>query len=754
MKSFVVTTLLVVCSSIVTGQTYKISTMVGTENVFGDGGLAAMAALIQPVGVAADKAGNIYISDETMGRIRKIDAKTGMISTLSTVASSPAGIALDSAGAFLYVADDGNHRVRKIDTTTGATTTVAGTGSGGFSGDGHLATQARFRNPKAVWVDSSNNIFIADTKNNRIRKVDGATGIIRTIAGKGGQNATVSAPSGADALASSNVAGDGGKAIEAQLANPEGVVGDAAGNIYIADTNFNRIRKVDTHGTISTVAGRGTSGSTDATNANEAELNAPRGLALNSRGNLYIADSGNNRVRELIVATNVLRTFAGAGSAGDDKQAQIAALNFPSGIAFGASGDLLIADQNNSKIRMVDAKTHLIRSLTGSTGAVVAGGPAASAGLSNPSGVALDSQGNIYVADTANQRIRKISSTGMVSAFAGTGSAGNGPVGTAVVAKLNFPGCVAVDSSDNVLIADRVNSKIRRVGQDGVMSNVVSADSGVSDKKGRVTYTSASGYNGDGSSAILSRLNMLTGATGSQHLSPTGAVLGGDGILSAGKSNNTGGPNCLSVDKLGNIYVADTGNNVIRKVDASGVITTVVGYPTVVIDKDGLPVNTGVAGSGGDGGLATEAQLNRPQGVGVDPDGNFLCIADTGNHVVRQVNLAANTIVTIAGITSDGSSDKNLPGPGFLSRLNGPQGCAMDATGNTFIADTGNNRILEVDAAGEMSVIAGGGSTIGSDGMKGTDAQLFMPVGIAAGANGAVYFTDRSGLIKKLARTK
>src|SRR5262249_18344326 len=150
------------------------------------------------------------------------------------------------------------------------------------------------------------------------------------------------------------------------------------------------------------------------------------------------------------------------------------------------------------------------------------------------------------------------------------------------------------------------------------------------------------------------------------------------GILSAGAASNSGGPNCVAVDRNGNVYIADTGNNVIRKVDPSGIITTAVGYITVVQDKNGLPVNTGAAGTEGDGGLAAEAQLNGPQGVAVDPGGKWLCIADTGNHVVRQVNLTTNIITTIAGITSDGSSDKNLPGPGFLSRLNGPQGCAMD----------------------------------------------------------------------------
>jgi sugar lactone lactonase YvrE len=333
-------TLLLIAGSVfvLPAQKYTITTVAGSTNGLGDGGIAALAALIQPVAVVADAAGNIYISDQINSRIRKIDGKTGMISTLTTVPSSPAGLAVNRAGTYLYVADDTNHRIRKVDTKTGATTNFAGTGSGGFSGDGYAATGARLRNPKAVWVDAGNNVFIAGTKNNRIRRVDGSTGVIRTIAGRGGQNATVSTPAGTAALTVNNVAGDGGKATQAQLANPEGVIGDEAGNIYIADTNFNRIRKVDTAGRITTIAGRGTAGSTDATDAMQAELNAPRGLAFDSSGNLFIADSSNNRVRELMLKTRILRTVAGAGSGGDEKQAQIAALSFPSGIGFDVDG--------------------------------------------------------------------------------------------------------------------------------------------------------------------------------------------------------------------------------------------------------------------------------------------------------------------------------------------------------------------------------------------------------------------------------
>jgi sugar lactone lactonase YvrE len=205
------------------------------------------------------------------------------------------------------------------------------------------------------------------------------------------------------------------------------------------------------------------------------------------------------------------------------------------------------------------------------------------------------------------------------------------------------------------------------------------------------------------------------------------------------------------VDNNGNLYIADTGNNVIRTVSAAtGAISTIGGFIVKTTDKNGVTVNTGIAGSEGDGGLAINAQFSGPQGVGVNPQGTLLCVADTGNATVRQINLATGTIITIGGITGDSSSDGNLPTSGWLSRLSGPQGCAMDSKGNTYIADTGNSRIVLVDPTGKMFLIAGGGSVFASDGKAATTAQLFAPVGIAVDGAGNVFFTDRFGLIKEL----
>jgi DNA-binding beta-propeller fold protein YncE len=751
------------------GQTtYTISTVGGsTNNSLGDGGNASGATLISPVDVVVDAAGNVYISDSfagVSGRIRKIDTSHN-ITTLTAVPTAPAGLSLDAAGKFLYVADNGNHRIRKVDVTTGATTTFAGTGSADMSDYGHLATQDRFRNPRAVWVDANGNVYFTDTQNSRVARVDAVSGILSLVAGKGTANSSQSTNS----LVSATPGGDGGPGPQGQLWSPEGVVGDNNGNLYIADTGANRIRKVVlsctgqpvpcTVGTISTVVGLGTSGTADNIDAALAQLNAPRGLAMDTAGaNLYIADSGNNRIRKWVVAScsttvngvltvppvgcNQVSTVAGGGSpktgVGDGLPALVASLSNPTGVSFDTAGNMYIADQSDSRVRVVDATTGIIGTLTGASQSRGDGGSPTIATFSNPRGVAVDLAGNIYVSDTNNNKVRKITAGAnpIITTYVGTGASGNG-VGVGTSTPLNLPGCVAVDQTGTLYIADRVSSKIKRVDVYDNMTNAVSSNTASVSNKGVVTVGAlATGYNGDGGPAVADKESIATS---------------GGGFLSSGSSSNTNGPNCVTADNNGNIYIADTGNNVIRKVDANGILTTAVGYPTVTIGTNGVASNSGVAGSEGDGGKATAAQLNSPRGVGVDPSGSFLCIADTSNHATRQVNLSTGIILTIGGIIPDGGSD-TLPANGWQSRNNAPEGCAMDAALNTYVADTGNNRILLITPAGQMSLIAGGGSTFGGDGKAATAAQLTAPVGIAVdtATPANVYFTDRFGLIRKL----
>jgi DNA-binding beta-propeller fold protein YncE len=593
-------------------------------------------------------------------------------------------------------------------------------------------------------------------------------GIMTLVAGKGTANSSQSTTS--SALQAPG--GDGGLAVQGQLWSPEGVVGDNNGNLYIADTGANRIRKVVlSTGIISTVVGSGISGTADNVDASIAQLNGPRGLAMDAAGaNLYIADSGNNRIRKWTVAScsttvngvlttapagcNMVTTVAGSGSpktgVGDGTPALTASLSNPTGVSLDATGNMYIADQNNGRIRYVDATSGLIATITGASQSRGDSGPPSLATFNNPRGVAVDLAGNIYISDTNNQKIRKVSagSNPIVTTYAGTGNAGTGGVGIATATPINFPGCVAVDQTGTVYYADRVSSKVKKIDVYGNTTNVVSSNTATVSKTGVVTSgAAATGYNGDG---------------GLANRDVVGAVTSGGGFLSAGSTSGANanfGPQCVTVDNNGNVYVADAGNHVIRKVDPNGILSTVVGYPTVLCGgfpcssplapPASIPVNSGVAGSAGDGGLATNAQLSGPQGVGVDPSGTYLCVADTGNNVVREVNLQTGIIITAAGIMPDGGSDA-LPANGWQSRLNGPQGCAMDANFNIYIADTANSRITMVTPAGMMSVIAGGGSTFGGDGKPATAAIVNAPVGIAVDAKGDVFFTDRFGLVREI----
>lgn len=329
----------------------------GIAGFSGDGGAATSAELHSPGGVAVDTAGNIYVADPGNNRIRKITASTGVISTVagngtagfsgdggaatSAELNTPVGVAVDTGGN-IYIADEFNNRIRKVTLTTGIISTVAGNGTPGFSGDGGPATSASVKLPRGVSVDASGDIYIADTNHSRIRKVTVSTGIINTVAGSGLQG----------------YAGDGGAATSAGLCSPSGVVVDAAGNFYIADTCNNRIRKVTAStGIISTVAGNGTAGySGDAGAATSAELSGPLGVAVDSAGNIYIADRTNNRVREVAVSTGIISTVAGngiAGYSGDGGMAASAELNSPGGVTVDSAGNIYIADTTNNRARAI-----------------------------------------------------------------------------------------------------------------------------------------------------------------------------------------------------------------------------------------------------------------------------------------------------------------------------------------------------------------------------------------------------------------
>ena len=416
-----------------------------------------------------------------------------------------------------------------------------------------------------------NEIYVADTGNDRIRKF-GEFSTIETIAGTG----------------TAGFSGDGGPATAAQIDSPEHVAVDSAGNVFIADTLNHRIRKIDVGtGDISTYGGTGAAAySGDGGPASSAAMNEPRGLFVDGSDDLFLADSQNHVIRKIASATGVIAVVAGRDrdpGFGDGGLATIAVLQETEDVAVDATGNLYIACLTQGRVRKVDVGTGIITTLIGSGTELAPGDPNDDVWLLSPSGVAVDSAGNVFVADrdASNCRIVKYTVAGPTfETFAGNGSQGNtGNGGLATAAKVNKPQGVAVDSNDDVYIADTGNNSIRKV---VVATGIIDTIAGA-----------GAGYSGDGGPAIAAQMNK---------------------------------PARVVVDSTGKFYIADTLNSVIRRVSASGTITTVAG--------------TGVAGYSGDGGAATLAQLNLAVGVGFKAgDPGILYIADTVNHRVRKVDV-------------------------------------------------------------------------------------------------------------------
>jgi hypothetical protein len=675
----------------------------GTAGSTGNGGAATSARVNLPSGLAVDSSGNLYIADAGNHMVRRVDATTGIITTVAGTGSvgstgdggaatsarlnGPTSLAFDSSGN-LFIADRGNHRIRRVAAGTGVITTVAGAGGSGSTGDGGAATTALLNGPMGVATDTSGNIFIADYGNNKVRKVTVATGIITTVAGTGFYG----------------LSGDGGAATAAAMREPSSVAVASDGTFYIADYSNYRVRRVDgTTGVITTIAGVLTNGFNGENGlATNAKLDSPRSLYLDGRGNLLIADDFNNRIRQIALGTGIITTVAGNGTAGvggDGGQAQAALLSQPSGVAADARGNIYIGDTNNHRVRKVTTPTTPTRVMstlagTGVQGFSGTGGAATSAQLAFPTGVAVDSNGHVFIADSVNGRVRRVDgATGIITTVAGIGEQGStGDNGLATNARVEAL-AVAVDTSGNLYLMDQVNRRIRKVAAaDGIITTVA----------GNGTEGTAEGVNGDG-----------------------GAATSASFVL----------PADVAVDTAGNIYIADRSGHKIRKVTvATGVISTVAG--------------TGTFGFSGDSGPATVAQLNDPTGIAVDTDGN-LYIVDRGNNRVRKVTVATGVITTIAGTGTAGYSGESLSGT--LADLNQPFDVAVDASGNVYVADAENERIRMITPGGIISTVAGAttmaaselsADSFGGDGGAATAALMRQPRGIAVDSQGSLYIAD------------
>jgi hypothetical protein len=606
----------------------------GSASFSGDGGAATNAGLNRPFCVLVDSAGNLFITDTYNNRIRKVDTN-GVISTVAgngtipnfinpqigdngpatnAELNTPEGICLDTNGN-LFIADTLDQRIRKV-ATNGIITTVAGSGTSGYGGDNGFATSgtAKIYNPTGVVVDSTNNLYIADSGNHRIRKVS-ASGFITTVAGTG----------------TAGYSGDGGVATSAKINTPFGVALDAAHNLFIVDYGNYCIRKI-TNNIITTVAGNGTNGySGDGGKATNATLSGLQNVSVDKIGNLFIADWGNNRIRKM--GTDGIITTVAGRSLNDGDLATNATLNNAYGTAFDATGNLYIADGNNNCIRKVNTNG-VISTVAGNGLPAFAGdgGAATNASLNQPYNITLDAWGNLFIADFRNYRIRRVDTNGVITTVAGTGSFGySGDGGPATNAQIGWVYGLAVDAVGNCFIPDQTYNRVRKVDTNGFISTVAG--------------TGSRGYSGDGGPAA---------------------------------NANIASPQSVALDAAGNLYLADSGNYRIRRVNTTGIINTVAG--------------NGSFTNSGDGGAATNASFGPPWAVTVDSTDN-LFITDPLNERIRKVG--TNGIITtvagngIQGFAGDGGAGNN-------ANLSMPRGLAVDNANNVFITDTGNNRIRKL----------------------------------------------------------
>lgn len=690
----------------------------GGITYLGDGALATSSSVsLSPSFITTDLLGNIFFIDKDNQRVRRIDINTGIITSVAgsgamgfngdkslAIAASlnfPEAVAVDKVGN-LFISDTENGRIRRVDANTGIITSIAGSGEFGFGGDGGLAINAKLNRPKGVTIDNLGNLLVADTDNNRIRQVDLNTGIITSVVGGGERG-------------SNGFSGDGGLATSASLDRPNAVAVDKVGNLFIVDTENHRIRRVDSSTKIiTTVAGNGDNElnggfSGDGGPATSASLSRPETIAIDKTGNIFIVDRGNNRTRRIDINTGIITTFAGNGifGVGGDGGPAINAILNSTAVALDIKGNLLIADEFNLRIRQVDVNTGIITTFAGGANRDLKrfsgdGGLAINARFNSPRGVVIDQVGNLFIADTRNNRVRRLDArTGIITTIAGTGRFDFDGDGLATNSSLNFPQGMLVDNGGNLFVADTFNSRVRRVDVNvGVISTIAGTIRGFAGDGGLATSARFLGpvsvttdqlgnlFIADSGNNRIRRLDartrIITTVAGSNSFGSFGGR--GDGDLAT--KAELFGPQSVAVDPAGNLFIADTFNQRIRRADAStGIITTVAGK--------GL-----LAGEfGGDGGSALNAILDNPHEVILDTEGNLI-IADSFNGRVRKVDASTGIINTIVG----GGDFKLNSDEGLATTLAlvSPIKLALDREGNLFITDEGSNKVLVVKAVAKV----------------------------------------------------
>ncbi len=683
----------------------EVTTIAGGTDNAGNGRFATESRFVQPFRAVSDEAGNLFVADPGDHRVRRIDAETRIMTTVTgtgrpgffgdggparlAAVSLPTGLAVGPAGELLIV-DAGNNALRRVDPDTGFITTlvrnpltlipgfagpsqiwdvavgenceiylldrlaslvvrfdpaertvepIAGTGTAGFNGDG-TATAAQLGFPQGIGLDRDGNLLIADTSNHLIRRVNIQTGQLVTLAGVPGQF---------------GFGGDNGPPEGAVLTFPADVFGDASGRVWLTDSGNHRVRGIAAN-RIQTLAGNGTAGfSGDGGAPTAARLNVPTSVLVNAENQVFVVELGNQRVRSFGLAQQVISTYAGSDAdiLGDGGPATGAALSFPAGLAFDSNRNLYIADSNHHRIRKVRPPQGLaafsalvpqgsglstleIETVagTGIPGYEGDGGLPGEARLNSPLDIELDGQDNCYVSDTSNHAIRLVTAqspasllllsttagSGVISTLAGTGVRGfRGDGGPAVEARLDSPVGSTLDGAGNFYFTDTLNNRVRRVDPNGRILTLVGAQGELNTPQDVLFDGESALFIADTGSHRVLRFDLNTG--GLERFAGTGqAGFSGDG--GAATRARLDQPSALALSSTGVLYIADSGNGLVRRVGTNGTIGTAAG--------------TGEFGFGGDNRPAVEATFNSIAGIALDADDN-LYVCDSNNHRIRAV---------------------------------------------------------------------------------------------------------------------